>query len=45
MVDVDLRGEQRLYKMLSASDHPPAKVISGWIKAHSGAADQGALFT
>ena len=45
MVDVYLRGEQRLYKMLFASDHPAAKVISGWIKTHSSAAAQGELFT
>jgi three-Cys-motif partner protein len=45
MVDVCLRGEQRLYKMLFASDHPAAKMISEWIKTHSNASTQGDLFT
>jgi three-Cys-motif partner protein len=43
MVDVYLRGEQRLYKMLFASDHPAAKGIADWIKTHAGQA-QGRLF-
>jgi three-Cys-motif partner protein len=45
MVDVYLRGEQRLYKMLFASDHPAANVITEWIKTHSRAQAQGDLFT
>jgi len=44
MVDVYLRGEQRLYKMLFASDHPAGKTISEWIKAHSSPQTQGELF-
>jgi three-Cys-motif partner protein len=44
MVDVHLRGEQRLYKMLFASDHPAAAVISGWIKQHTTTAQQPNLF-
>jgi three-Cys-motif partner protein len=44
MVDVYLRGERRLYKMLFASDHPAGKAISDWIKAHSSAQTQGELF-
>lgn len=45
MVNVYLRGEQRLYKMLFASDHPAGKVISEWIKTHSKEQTQGDLFT
>jgi three-Cys-motif partner protein len=45
MVDVYLRGEQRLYKMLFASDHSAGKMISEWIKMHSNARTQGDLFT
>jgi len=45
MVDVYLRGEQRLYKMLFASDHPAGKMISEWIKTHSNTRTQGDLFT
>jgi three-Cys-motif partner protein len=44
MIDVYLRGEQRLYKMLFASDHPAGKAISDWIKNRSSARDQGDLF-
>jgi hypothetical protein len=44
MVDVYLRGDQPLYKMLFASDHPAGKAISDWIKAHSSAQTQGELF-
>lgn len=44
MVDVYLHGERRLYKMLFACDHPAAKTISEWIKAHSSAQTQGELF-
>ncbi|PYR87723.1 MAG: hypothetical protein DMF84_30895 [Acidobacteria bacterium] len=44
MVDVYLRGEQRLYKMLFASDHPAGKAISDWIKCHSSEQPQGELF-
>jgi len=44
MVDVYLRGEQRLYKMLFASDHPAGKAISDWIKSHSSEQTQGKLF-
>jgi len=44
MLDVYLRGEQRLYKMLFASDHPAAKGIADWIKTHS-SPTQGSLFT
>lgn len=45
MVDVYLRGEQRLYKMLFASDHPAAKLITDWIKTHSTPQTQGDLFS
>ena len=45
MVNVYLRGERRLYKMLFASDHPAAKVIAEWIKSHSNAMPQGDLFS
>lgn len=45
MVDVYLRGEQRLYKMLFASDHPAARTISEWIKTHSSEQAQGELFS
>jgi len=41
MVDVYLRGEQRLYKMLFASDHQAGKAISDWISVHSSAQTQG----
>ena len=44
MVDVYLRGERRLYKMLFASDHPAGKAIADWIKNHSSEQDQGDLF-
>jgi len=44
MVDVYLRGERRLYKMLFACDHPAGKAISEWIKTHSSAQNQGELF-
>ena len=44
MVDVYLRGEQRLYKMLFASDHPAANRIAGWIKKHTAPDTQGELF-
>jgi three-Cys-motif partner protein len=44
MVDVYLRGEQRLYKMLFASDHRAGRAISDWIKNHSSERDQGDLF-
>jgi len=44
MVDVYLRGEQRLYKMLFASDHPAANRIAGWIKKHTAPDIQGELF-
>jgi three-Cys-motif partner protein len=45
MVNVYLHGEQRLYKMLFATDHPAGKVISEWIKTHSKEQTQGDLFT
>jgi len=44
MVDVYRRGEQRLYKMLFACDHPVGKTISDWIKSHPSERDQGDLF-
>lgn len=44
MTDVYLRGEQRLYKMLFASNDPTAKVISDWIKSHSKDQSQTTLF-
>ncbi len=45
MVDVYLRGEQRLYKMLFASDHPAANRIAQWIRKHATPDIQGDLFT
>jgi len=44
MVDVYMRGERRLYKMLFACDHPAGKAISEWIKTHSSEQNQGELF-
>ncbi len=44
MVDVRLRGKQRLYKMLFASDHPIANRIAEWIKKHANQDAQGDFF-
>jgi len=44
MIDVFLRGQQRLYKMLFASDHPAADRIASWIKRNTAAGGQGSLF-
>ncbi len=44
MVDAYLRGQQRLYKMLFATDHPVANRIAGWIRRHGSQGDQASLF-
>ena len=44
MIDVNLRGKQRLYKMMFASNHEVARRIAGWIKDHSMGDGQGTLF-
>lgn len=44
MVDAYLRGQQRLYKMLFAADHPVANRIAAWIRRNSTQGDQGSLF-
>lgn len=44
MIDVFLRGQQRLYRMLFASDHPAADRIASWIKHNTIDGAQGSLF-
>lgn len=44
MVDVYLRGRQRLYKMLFASDHPAGKRIAEWVRDHKRADAQTDIF-
>lgn len=44
MVDAYLRGQQRLYKMLFAADHPAANRIAGWIKRNAKQSNQPSLF-
>lgn len=44
MVNAYLRGQQRLYKMLFAADHPVANRIAAWIKRNTTEGDQRNLF-
>ncbi len=44
MIDAYVRGQQRLYRMLFASDHPAAERIATWIKRNTIEGGQGNLF-